>query len=141
MTTEAKIGCLPVPCTTCPYRRDVPSGIWAAEEYAKLPGYDRETLQQPAMLFMCHQQTGGLCTGWLQSHANRPHAYDLLALRLCRQLDNAAVSAVALSEPRVPLFRTGAAAARHGMKEIKRPGRKAKAAVARVLSKRRRKNT
>lgn len=26
-----------VPCGTCPYRRDVPAGIWHGEEYAKLP--------------------------------------------------------------------------------------------------------
>lgn len=67
--SEPLIGCLPVPCTTCPYRRDVPSGIWAPEEYQKLLAYDRPTMQQPAALFMCHQGAGGLCTGWVQCHA------------------------------------------------------------------------
>jgi len=136
MSEPAKVGCLPVPCTTCPYRKDVPSGIWDAAEYAKLPAYDRETWSQPPALFMCHQQTGGLCTGWLQSHANREHAYDLLALRVASNLDCKAVSQVALSEPTVPLFRTGKAAAAHGMKAINRPGKRAQEAMKRITRKR-----
>lgn len=131
-----KIGCLPVPCATCPYRKDVPSGIWDAEEYAKLPAYDNPTAMQPVALFMCHSSPAGLCTGWLQSHANRSHEFDLLALRLPRNLDRAEVSKVALAEPAVPLFRTGKAAAKHGMKAINRPGKKARAAVARIVKKR-----
>lgn len=138
--TENKISCMSVPCTTCPYRRDVPSGVWDASEYEKLPAYDEETWQQPAKLFMCHQQTGGLCTGWLQSHANREHAYDLLALRMYgRELDAKAVSKVVLSEPAVPLFSTGVAAMRHGLKQIHKPGKKAKAAMKRIVTKRKRK--
>lgn len=61
-----------VPCGTCPYRRDVPSGVWAAEEYDKLPGYDGDVpdqLRAGAMgLFMCHQRDGCLCGGWLMAH-------------------------------------------------------------------------
>lgn len=136
LSTETRIGCLPVPCTTCPYRCDVPSGIWAAEEYAKLPAYDQPTWQQPSALFMCHQKTGGLCTGWLQSHANRAHEYDLLALRLSQNLDSKAVSKVALVAPAVKLFRTGAAAMRHGMKRLAKPDRKAKVAIERIVRKR-----
>ncbi len=132
----SKIGCLAVPCTTCPYRCDVPSGVWAAEEYAKLLEYDRPTWQQPPALFMCHQGTGGLCTGWVQSHANREREFDLLALRFSHEIDREAVSKVALMEPLVKLFRTGAAAARHGMKQLAKPGRKAKAAMSRILRKR-----
>ena len=90
--SEPLIGCQPVPCVTCPYRCDVPSGVWAAEEYAKLPEYDAPTWQQPPALFMCHSHPDGLCTGWLQSHANREHAFDLLALRFSRNLDPVAVS-------------------------------------------------
>lgn len=47
-------GPAPQPCASCPYRRDVPSGIWAAEEYAKLPAYDADTPFQPPHLFLCH---------------------------------------------------------------------------------------
>lgn len=133
------IGCSPSPCKTCPYRRDVPSGIWAPDEYAKLPKYDAETFGQPSALFMCHTSQGGLCTGWLQSHANRGHRFDLLALRLARNLDHKAVSAVCLMEPLVKLFKTGAAAARHGMKAISNPSPRAKSAMARIEIKRARK--
>lgn len=28
--------CRTEPCETCPYRRDVPSGVWSADEYRKL---------------------------------------------------------------------------------------------------------
>lgn len=41
-------------------------------------------------------------------------------------------------QPLVKLFRTGAAAMRHGMKAIRRPGKKAKAAMQRLAEKRRR---
>jgi len=43
------------PCQSCPYRRDVPSGIWAHEEYEKILDYDNETGHQPMKVFMCHQ--------------------------------------------------------------------------------------
>lgn len=129
------IGCSEAPCTTCPYRRDVPSGIWSADEYAKLPPYDRPTMEQPPTLFMCHQNSDGLCTGWLQSYANREHRYDLLALRLSYRQFSREVSRVALMEPLVKLFRTGAAAANHGMKAIRRPGRKAMLAIERFKTK------
>lgn len=41
------------PCSSCPYRRDVPSGVWHREEYEKLLQYDDSTEILPA--FMCHQ--------------------------------------------------------------------------------------
>ena len=31
----------PKPCASCPYRCDVPSGVWHPDEYAKLEVYDR----------------------------------------------------------------------------------------------------
>lgn len=135
---EKKIGCLPIPCATCPYRRDVPSGIWAREEYLKLVRYDAETFQQPAELFMCHQKNNSLCTGWVQSHANRPHAFDLLALRLSRNLDRQQVSKVALMEPVVKLFKSGSAAMRHGLRDLLKPAKKAKDAIESILKKRKR---
>lgn len=75
-------GPAPQPCASCPYRRDVASGIWAAEEYAKLPAYDTDTPFQPANLFLCHQTSAGdprarVCAGWVGCHGS-----DLLALRL-----------------------------------------------------------
>jgi hypothetical protein len=57
------------PCGSCPYRRDVPSGIWDASEYAKLPGYDAGWPdEQPTAAFFCHQQDDELCSGWVGCH-------------------------------------------------------------------------
>lgn len=44
------------PCASCPYRRDVPSGVWAPEEYEKLRRYDAPTMEQPPQVFLCHQK-------------------------------------------------------------------------------------
>lgn len=56
------------PCGSCPYRCDVPSGVWAESEYEKLPLYDAPTGDQPFAAFFCHQQTGALCSGWVGCH-------------------------------------------------------------------------
>lgn len=103
-----------VPCGTCPYRRDVPAGIWHGEEYAKLPAYDRETPLQPTALFMCHQRDGCLCGGWLLTH-DRDH---LLALRLhARDLD----PSVWDYSPDIEVYASGAEAAAHGVSGIDNP--------------------
>jgi hypothetical protein len=102
------------PCGSCPYRRDVPSGIWSADEYDKLPDYDGEMWEQPHMLFLCHQQDGCLCGGWLIAHG----VDDLLALRAhARELDPSVWSYVS----DVPCFASGAEAAAHGKAEIDNP--------------------
>ncbi|MER7617387.1 DUF6283 family protein [Nonomuraea wenchangensis] len=61
------------PCGTCPYRRDVLSGLWAREEYDKLRGYDRPTFAQPVTLWLCHQHGRSsprrrVCAGWAGYH-------------------------------------------------------------------------
>ena len=43
-------------------------GTEPAEEYAKLPDYDRPTHEQPLNMFGCHQQDGHLCAGWVGTH-------------------------------------------------------------------------
>jgi hypothetical protein len=101
-----------VPCGTCPYRRDVPSGIWHASEYEKLRAYDADTWAQPQGLFMCHQQDGCLCGGWLMVHRD-----DALALRLSRNLD----LSVWHYAPDVEVFASGNEAADHGMRDIDAP--------------------
>src|SRR5262245_53386882 len=59
--------CRREPCSSCPYRQDVPGGVWDAEEYEKLAGFSAPF---PALAyFLCHQ--GGtehpqLCRGWLK---------------------------------------------------------------------------
>ncbi|WP_051357732.1 DUF6283 family protein [Leisingera caerulea] len=124
----------PVPCGSCPYRKDVPSGIWAAEEYLKLPAYDAETGQQPPALFMCHQRDGCLCGGWLAAH-DRDH---LLALRFHgRNLD----PGVWDYEPGVDVFGSGAEAAEHGLSGITDPGPEARRKIDGLLKLRARDET
>lgn len=117
------------PCGTCPYRKDVPAGIWSAEEYAKLPGYDGETWEQSPNLFMCHQRDGCLCGGWLMTH-DREH---LLALRLnWRKLD----PKIADYAPKVDVFASGAEAAAHGLSGIEKPSAEAMQKISGLLRQR-----
>lgn len=118
------------PCETCPYRKDVASGIWHPSEYAKLPLYDRPTAEQPAIPFACHAAPQHYCHGWAVCHSNRGHENDLLALRIVGFREE-----IEVPPPAVPLFESGAAAAIHGMKGVKRPGKKAQAAIGRLLKK------
>ena len=105
-----------VPCGTCPYRKDVPSGVWERSEYEKLVAYDGDTpqqLQNEAFgLFMCHQRDGCLCGGWLLTH-DRDH---LLALRM-----NPVDDSVWDYNPGTPVHPSGKAAHDHGVKEIDAP--------------------
>lgn len=115
------------PCSSCPYRRDVPSGIWAVSEYEKLPGYDGETWTQAEAgatgLFSCHRTPDFLCAGWVGCH----DMHSVLALRLHWRLVD--VNAVIDYVSPVPLFSSGAEAAAHGMRDIDEPGEAAQAKV------------
>lgn len=122
----------PVPCGSCPYRKDVPSGIWSKHEYDKLPAYDGEVIDQLAKgavgVFMCHQQDGHLCGGWLACHGPRnlaalisphvvaPEAYDY--------------------KTAVPVFASGAEARKHGIRDIKNPGARARKMIENLMRKR-----
>jgi len=126
-----KHGISQVPCKTCPYRRDVPSGIWAAEEYEKLRAYDGEIIDQMMRggrgLFLCHQKDGNLCAGWLACH----RAGNLLALRLRGgDVDDRAWGYATT----VPVFSSGAEAAEHGLRDLKAPGAQARRAIDRLAS-------
>lgn len=119
------------PCPSCPYRRDVPSGIWAAEEYAKLPGYDGDVPDQliagATGLFHCHSQQEHLCAGWVGCH----DMANSLAMRLqWRDVDPAVFE---YSSP-VPLFASGAEAAEHGMRDLPRPGPEARRKTRHLLA-------
>lgn len=120
------------PCKSCPYRKDVPSGVWAPEEYEKLPKFDGEIIDQlqngGAGLFMCHQQDGNLCAGWLATHGTD----NLLALRLHGHEVKPEVWAY---KTRAPVFKSGAEAAAHGMAEIEVPGVKAQRTIDRLVRK------
>jgi|SRR5215471_1540433 len=105
----------PVPCGSCPYRCDVPSGIWAKHEYDKLPSYDGPTWdQQSFAVFMCHQRDGKICAGWLACHDPQ----ELIALRIQRNVDPAVFD---YASP-VPVFSSGAEARAHGLRDLKNPG-------------------
>ena len=110
----------PRPCSSCPYRRDVPSGIWATEEYEKLRDYDKETWGQPMELFQCHQNDhdsaqARLCAGWVGCHGDQ-----LLALRLAIAYQRIDPAVMDYTTP-VPLFTSGAEAADHGEAGIDAP--------------------
>ena len=128
----AKLSVAKVPCGSCPYRRDVPSGIWEQHEYDKLPEYDGQTWEQNPALFLCHQRDGNLCAGWLACHDPR----QLLALRFAA-MNNEVDQTVLGYKTDVPVFATGTAARAHGMHGIRHPGNKANKMIAGLVRKRR----
>lgn len=125
------------PCGSCPYRRDVPSGVWVEEEYAKLPPYDRPTGEQPIGVFFCHQQDGRVCAGWAGCHDMDEN----LALRFAVAGGTMSVEdseAIKAYVSAVPLFSSGQEAADHGRAEIKAPSIDAVRTIQRLERKRRR---
>lgn len=125
--------CAKAPCKTCPYRRDVPSGLWAKEEYEKLKLYDGDVPEQlmkgAVAIFDCHQRDGNLCAGWIATHGAR----NLLALRLTSQK---IARGVFNYTTKVPVFNSGAEAAKHGTRDIRRPKIEARNAINRLIRKR-----
>lgn len=111
------IACAKAPCPSCPYRKDVPSGVWAPSEYEKLPRYDLPTHEQPVGVFMCHQQDGKICAGWVGCH----DGYNLMALRFALARRKVDPEVLKYKSP-VPLFTSGAEAAAHGMADVEMPG-------------------
>jgi hypothetical protein len=128
-------GPAPRPCESCPYRRDVPSGVWAEEEYLLLPRYDRGTAYQPHGIFLCHQNDGRMCAGWVGCH----DMDDSVGLRIALSLGVISAEtyqeALAYVSP-VRLFKTGAAACRHGLRRIANPSKAARALVAKIIARR-----
>ncbi len=106
----------------------MPSGVWAAEEYDKLAGYDGPTWTQSHKLFLCHQRDGHLCGGWLACHDPR----HLVALRL-HGVDPSAYDYLT----DVPVFSSGAEARAHGLKALARPGETAERMIRSLLRRRR----
>jgi Family of unknown function (DUF6283) len=127
----------PRPCNSCPYRRDVPSGVWAREEYEKLRRYDAPTMEQPPAVFTCHQQDLGstrsrACAGWAGCHDGD----ELLGLRIAVLEGSLTVQdaeAVRDCVSPVPLFSSGAEAADHGVAEVDKPGRRAVDAIGKIV--------
>lgn len=132
-------GPAPQPCQSCPYRADAPSGIWAAEEYAKLVGYDADTASQPPNLFLCHQTDADdprarLCAGWVGCHGDQ-----LLSLRLAASrgdLEPATAEAAFSYTTSTLLFESGTAAALHGIRDIPAPSTSARHAIDKIARRR-----
>lgn len=124
----------PRPCESCPYRRDVPSGVWHPDEYAKLPLYDRPTGEQPPGVFQCHQGNGRTCGGWAGCHDMN----ESMGLRLAAGmglLPEEELAAIRAYVSPVPLWASGAEAAAHGLAELAAPGMEAAVMVTRLRRK------
>ena len=110
----------PRPCESCPYRRDVPSGVWAAEEYDKLRDFDDDLGPRMMNVFYCHQHDAEddrarLCAGWVGCHGAGS-----IGLRIAVASGRISRTVFAYESP-VPLFASGAEAADHGQAEIAYP--------------------
>lgn len=124
----------PHPCGSCPYRRDVPSGVWSEGEYEKLPGYDRELAFQPPAVFMCHQADGRLCAGWTGCHDMTEN----LGLRLAVLIDSISdddFDAILDYTTTTPLFSSGTEAFEHGMADLETPSLDARMVVDKLIKK------
>ncbi len=81
------------PCKTCPYRRDVPPGTWAREEFENLVEQDG---QQFGRIFQCHATKAApqVCGGWLLDQARR--GVPCISLRMAAFTKPAAAEALRL---------------------------------------------
>ena len=123
-------------CSTCPYRKDTPAGVWHPDEYAKLKRYDEHDYlrdgpsaepQIPELrVFHCHQEnaTGDptVCRGWLSVHRSA------VAVRLACATGDLRVSDLPMAAE--PLYyETGAQAAAAGLSGCVAPDSKAKRCI------------
>lgn len=127
----------PRPCGSCPYRRDVPSGVWSREEYEKLPPFDNDTAAQPASVFMCHQQDGRVCAGWAGCH-NMEQSFGVRLAAFSGLLPLGELDALLDYTTDVPLFQSGGEAAAHGLAQLDAPDEKAVRVIDKLAAKRER---
>lgn len=126
------------PCVSCPYRVDVPSGVWSKSEYEKLRGYDGETWETDRASFLCHNtstvgaENDTLCRGWLTTHP------ESLAVRFLMLEHKVTVEQID-ADPGVPLHASGNEAADFGERDIDNPSPACVAFVQRMLPKQNRK--
>lgn len=123
----------PQPCESCPYRRDVPSGIWALEEYDKLRDFDDPMGPRMLHLFQCHQQdaesdAARLCGGWTGVHGP-----DSIRLRLAVARGEMPATVLEYESP-VDLFASGNEAADHGQAEIRAPSAAAERLIGKIVT-------
>lgn len=120
----------PRPCSTCPYARSTPPGIWHPDEYAKLATYDDRTSPTLAV-FACHQSNATgvdtVCRGWTITHADHP------AIRLAVVTGRLDWDAVTAPSP-VDCYETGVEAALVGLEAIDDPTPEALAAIDKLVA-------
>lgn len=125
------------PCESCPYRRDVPSGIWHESEYEKLRAYDSDGFDRPLAAFLCHHSPDmkqqAACRGWLTVHR------ETVAVRIAMMTGQVTPDEV-YTEVSAPLFASGNEAADAGIKGVKRPKAKARKVIDRLLDKKMKRN-
>jgi hypothetical protein len=121
-------------CQACPYRRDVPSGVWAAKEYDMLAEYDKPTGEQPHAGFHCHATPEVYCHGWAVVHGRQDQEHELLALRIAALIGMYSFDDEPPQE-HTPLFSSGTEAAEHGKRDIFNPSVEAQEVVARLSAK------
>lgn len=119
------------PCSSCPYRKDVPPGVWHESEYEKLRGYDDNSTLG---VFLCHHTSGErqtVCRGWLYVHQ------DSVAARLACATGAVTVDQLFAEVP-VECYGSGNEAADAGLAGVEKPtveavlmGRKIRAAKQR----------
>lgn len=121
------------PCASCPYRRDVPSGIWHRDEYEKLREYDRDGSDgqiPPIAVFHCHKELDTkvptVCRGWLTVHS------ESIAVRFA-QITGLIDPMAIYAKVKEKLYRSGNEAADAGEKGIKRPSRAARSMAEKLL--------
>lgn len=130
MSQSQPLHVAPRPCTTCPYRRDTPAGIWAPEEYEKLARYDDEPL---LATFLCHQTNAtGIptaCRGWLSVHC------ESVAARMA-VMQGRVTNDQRYAEVDVDLYANGREARDAGMAGVEHPDEAAQRAMDRLLARR-----
>lgn len=128
------------PCGGCPYRRDVPSGIWTKAEYDKLREYDAETPFQPPKIFRCHLEEktstrAKVCGGWAGCPSGKRMGHELFGPRIAvaeGRISPETLRAIMEYVSPVPLFNSGNEAADHGMRDIDNPGPDAHALMDKI---------
>lgn len=121
------------PCTSCPYAKSTPPGVWHKSEYLKLPGYDDP--QTAFETFLCHHSAvtdrQSVCRGWLTVHAESVAAR--LATSMGLVTDDERYAPV-----KEELYASGAEACAAGIAGITRPSAPARRVIDRLNTARQR---
>ena len=119
---------LPEPCSSCPYRRDTPPGVWDRTEYEKLRRFDEGAENPDFATFLCHHTTADneiCCRGWLAVHR------ESVAVRLT-MLKGATTPDQVYADVKTPLYATGNEAADAGIAGIEEPSLEARKTIQKV---------